>query len=170
LPIYDASWPPQEHPVVAYVDADLAGDLDDRKSTSGYLIYAYGILISWRSKKQTLVAQSTMEAELIATATALRAVNWMTSFLAEINDGDSASGISSLLYNDDQACMTGLQSRNFKTDNRHLRVRYYSIYEAIAKNNLLIKHLAGEEMLADAPTKALDGTKNRVFVARMEMT
>jgi len=60
LPIYDASWTskdePTEHSVVAYADADFAGDLDDGKSTSGYLIYVHGILISWRSKKQTLVA------------------------------------------------------------------------------------------------------------------
>jgi hypothetical protein len=44
------------------------------------------------------------------------------------------------------------------------------IYQAIAKNNVRIKHVAGEEMLADALTEALDGTKNRVFVARMGTT
>jgi len=110
-----------------------------------------------------------MEAELIATAAAMRAVNWMTRFLEEIV-AESGTRMSPLLYNDKQAWVTVLQSGNFKTGNRHLRVWYYSIYEAIAKNNLLIKHLAGEEMLADALTKALDGTKNRVFVARMRMT
>jgi len=111
----------------------MPGDLDDGKSTSGYFIYVHGILISWRSKKQTLVAQSTAEAELIATAAAMRAVNWMTSFLEEIDASSASSGTFPQLYNDNQACVTVLQSGNFKTDNRHLRVRYYSIYEAIAK-------------------------------------
>jgi len=122
LPICGASRLPHDsgHSVLAYADADFAGDLDDGKSTSGYLIYALGILISWRSKKQMLVAQSTMEAELIATTAAMRAVNWVTSFLEEIAIGRSSTSLAPLLYNDNQACVTVLRSRNFKTDNRHL--------------------------------------------------
>ncbi len=42
-----------------YSDADWAGDLDDRKSTSGYLFMLGGAAISWKSKKQTAVALST---------------------------------------------------------------------------------------------------------------
>ena len=55
---------------VDYSDSDWAGDLDDRKSTSGYLFQISGAAISWRSKKQTCVALSTAEAEYIALASA----------------------------------------------------------------------------------------------------
>jgi len=55
------------------------------------------------------------------------------------------------------------------SDNRHPRVWYYSIYESIALGTLAIEHIAGDEMLADALTKPLDGTKNRVFVSRLGM-
>ena len=51
-----------------YSDADWAGDLDDRKSTSGYIFQMGGAAISWRSKKQTCVALSTAEAEYMALA------------------------------------------------------------------------------------------------------
>jgi hypothetical protein len=171
LPIYDperAPAPAHQNPVVAYADADFGGDVDDAKSTSGYLIYAHGSLVDWKSKKQTIVAQSTMEAELIASATALRTVNWITGFLTEIGI-DNGIGGSPLLFKDNQACMTVLTSGNFKSDNRHLRVRYYSIYESIALGTLAIEHTAGDEMLVDALTKPLDGTKNRLFVSRLGM-
>ena len=169
LPIYDpdrAPHQPEQHPVVAYADADFGGDQDDGKSMSGYLIYACGTLITWKSKKQTIVTQSTMEAELIASATAMRTVNWMTGFLSEIRVDN---GSPPLLFNNNQACVTVLTSGNFKSDNRHLRVRYYSIYESIALDTLAIEHIAGDEMLADALTKPLDGTKNRVFISRLGM-
>ena len=62
-----------------------------------------------------------------------------------------------------------LTSGNFKSDNRYLRGRYYSIYESIACGILAIEHIAGDEMLADALTKPLDGTKNCVFISRLGM-
>ena len=53
LPIYDPEWAPphQQHSVITYADADFGGDQGNRKSTSGYLIYACGTLITWKSKK-----------------------------------------------------------------------------------------------------------------------
>ncbi|PKI52175.1 hypothetical protein CRG98_027445 [Punica granatum] len=52
--------------VVGYLDADFAGCVDSRKSTSGYVFLLAGGVISWRSIKQSMVATSTMEAEFIA--------------------------------------------------------------------------------------------------------
>ena len=117
------------------------------------------------------MAQSTMEAEPIASATAMRAVNWMTGFLSEIGIDKFGSGtsVSPLLSNDNQACVTMLTSGNFKSDNRELRVRYYAIYEPNTCGILAIEHIAGDEMLADALTKPLDDTKNCVFNSRLGM-
>ena len=52
--------------LVGYTDADMAGDVDSRKSTSGYLITYAGGAVSWQSKLQKCVALSTTEAEFIA--------------------------------------------------------------------------------------------------------
>ena len=49
--------------MVGYTDSDWAGSLDDRKSTSGYMFHMGSGAISWASKKQPIVSQSTVEAE-----------------------------------------------------------------------------------------------------------
>ena len=50
--------------IEAYTDADWAGSVTDRRSTSGYCSFVWGNLVTWRSKKQTVVARSSAEAEL----------------------------------------------------------------------------------------------------------
>ena len=60
-------------PVLAgYTDADMAGDVDSRKSTSGYLITFAGGAVSWQSKLQKCVALSTTKAEFIAATEACK--------------------------------------------------------------------------------------------------
>ena len=62
--------------VYAYSDADWAGDLDSRKSTTGYVVYAAGGPIAWQSKLQTTIAVSTMEAEYMAAFGAIQELIW----------------------------------------------------------------------------------------------
>ena len=50
---------PKEQECTGYSDSDWAGDLNDRKSTSGYVFTVGGGAISWKSKKQSCVALST---------------------------------------------------------------------------------------------------------------
>ena len=51
---------------VGYSDADWARDVNDQKSTTGYLFKISGAPVSWRSKKQSCVALSTAEAKYMA--------------------------------------------------------------------------------------------------------
>ena len=57
---------------VGYSDADWAGNINDRKSTSGYVLQISGGAITWKSKKQGCVALSTTEAEYIALSSAVQ--------------------------------------------------------------------------------------------------
>ncbi|RDX68373.1 putative mitochondrial protein, partial [Mucuna pruriens] len=54
--------------LLAYTDSDYARDLDDRKSTSGYVFLLCSVVVSWSSRKQPIVSLSTIEVELIGTA------------------------------------------------------------------------------------------------------
>jgi hypothetical protein len=55
--------------LIAYTDADWAGCIDDRRSTSGAMFYLGECLVSWLRKKQSFVSLSIAEAEYIATTT-----------------------------------------------------------------------------------------------------
>ena len=66
--------------LVGYSDVDWGGDLDQRKSTYGYVFLLNKGDISWCSKKQTCIALSTMEAEFIACSAAVQEAVWLRRF------------------------------------------------------------------------------------------
>jgi hypothetical protein len=146
---------------LCYAYADLGGEADTSKSTSGIVVYTVGTLVIWKSKKQSIVAQSTMQAEIIATAYSKVQIDSLQELVSQIG---IARGITRRILNDRLNCVTTLNSGNFQSDSRHLRLRYPPIHEAIAKDEIEIKHVAGTEMLVDALTKALRGVKLGEFV------
>ena len=60
-----------------YVDVDMAGDKDNRRSTTGYVFIVGGTTASWISKLQQVVALSTTEAEYVATTEASKEMIWL---------------------------------------------------------------------------------------------
>ena len=73
--------------IKGYTDADFAGDVDDRKSTSGHVFLFGGTAVSWLSKKQSCVAKYTMEAEYIACSTAVSNAVWIKRFVDSLQLG-----------------------------------------------------------------------------------
>ena len=76
---------------VGFSDADWAADLDDRKSTSGYIFHLSGAAISWRNKKQACVALSIAEAEYIALAGAAQEAVWMRQLQTDLRRNSRGS-------------------------------------------------------------------------------
>jgi hypothetical protein len=75
----------QSNPVLrGFSDADWGGDLDDRKSTTAYIIFLGDNPISWRTRKQKVVARSSTEAEYRALATTASDIAWIKSLLDEL--------------------------------------------------------------------------------------
>jgi hypothetical protein len=67
-----------------YSDADFAGHVDQRKSTSGYLFVLGGGPVSWKSQRQRTVTLSTTEAEYVALTEAIREANSIRQLLVEL--------------------------------------------------------------------------------------
>ena len=64
-----------------YSNANMAGDLDSRKSTLGFLMTFAGGVVSWQSKLQKCVILSTTKAEYIVVTEACKEALWMKKFL-----------------------------------------------------------------------------------------
>jgi len=77
LTIYDPSLGHDSQSILCYADAGLGGEADMGKSTSGIVVYALGTLVIWKSRKQSVVAQSTMQAEMIATVYSKVQIDWL---------------------------------------------------------------------------------------------
>ncbi|XP_037493736.1 secreted RxLR effector protein 161-like [Jatropha curcas] len=73
-----------EQEIQVYTDADWAGDIGDRKSTSGYFTFVEGNLVTWRSKKQNVVARSSAEAELRGVVLGLCEGLWINLLLGDL--------------------------------------------------------------------------------------
>ncbi|XP_074374435.1 uncharacterized protein LOC141714838 [Apium graveolens] len=70
--------------IKAYTDADWVGSVVDRRSTSGYCTYVWGNLVTWRSKKQNVVARSSAEAEFRSLANGVSELIWLKLLLKEL--------------------------------------------------------------------------------------
>ncbi|KAK8918875.1 hypothetical protein KSP39_PZI022030 [Platanthera zijinensis] len=70
--------------IEGYCDSDWASCVDDRRSTSGYCIFVGSNLVSWRSKKQSVVARSTTEAEYRAMILGVAELLWLRGMLVEL--------------------------------------------------------------------------------------
>jgi hypothetical protein len=67
-----------------YVDSDMAGDIDSRRSTTGYVFTIGGTTISWISKLQKVVSLSTMEEEYVIAIEASKEMIWLQRFMEEL--------------------------------------------------------------------------------------
>ncbi|XP_040366874.1 secreted RxLR effector protein 161-like, partial [Rosa chinensis] len=70
--------------VCGFTDADWAGNITDRRSTSGYFIFVGGNLVTWKSKKQKVVARSSAEAEYRGMAHGVCELLWLRNLLRDL--------------------------------------------------------------------------------------
>jgi transposase InsO family protein len=139
--------------IQAYTDADWGGDIDTRKSTTGYVVKLNGDTISWSSKKQATVATSSAEAEYMAIAATAQEVRWVQQLLYEIHN---THPISTIIYCDNQAAIAISKNDIHHERTKHIDIRYHFIRDYIDKNILVIQWISTENQLADVLTKGLN--------------
>lgn len=141
-----------DRPLTGFSDADWAGDVNDRKSTSGYLFMMSGAPISWKTKKQTCVALSTAEAEYIALSAATQEVTWLRQLL---NDMLIQQAKPTTLYEDNQSAICIAQNPQYHTKTKHIDIKYHFIREKVLDNTIELSYCPTNDMLADMLTKGL---------------
>ena len=101
-------------------DADWAGDVNDRKSTSGYLFMMSGAAVSWKSHKQTCVALSTAEAKYVALAGA----TWMRQLLEDLHNGQFEPTV---VLEDNQSTICIAQNPQYHSNTKHIDIKYHNV-------------------------------------------
>ena len=138
--------------LVGYSDADWAGDLDDRISTSGYIFKLSGGPISWRSKKQTCVALSTAEAEYMALACAVQEAIWLERLVSDLL-GSNEEPVT--VYEDNLSTICMGKNQQYHGRTKHISIKYHFVREKVAADVVRIPYCKSENMLADIFTKPL---------------
>uniref|UniRef100_H3H922 Uncharacterized protein n=1 Tax=Phytophthora ramorum TaxID=164328 RepID=H3H922_PHYRM len=110
-----------------YSDADWAGDLADRKSTSGYTFMLMSAPVSWGSKKQSSVSLSTSEAEYIALSLAIQEGKWIHRLLCEILAAANETGPELMIREDNQSCIKMTKNPVNHGRAKHIDIKYHHI-------------------------------------------
>ena len=138
--------------LIAYTDSDYAGDLDDRKNTSGYVFMLSSGAVSWSSKKQPVVSLSTTEAEFIAATSCACQAIWLRRILEGLNH---AQHDSTIFYCDNSSTIK--LSKNLVMHGRckHIDVRFHFLRELTKDGTVEMVHCHTQEQVADIMTKPL---------------
>ncbi|RWR73399.1 Gag-protease-integrase-RT-RNaseH polyprotein [Cinnamomum micranthum f. kanehirae] len=140
--------------VIGYSDADFAGCLDSRKSTSGYIFLLANGAISWRSAKQTLVTPSTFDAEYVACFEATGHALWLRDFISGLYIVDTISKPLKI-YCDNDAARRFAHNDKVASKSKFLEVKYLVLKEKVRNQLVSIIGTPTSMMLADPLTKAL---------------
>ena len=107
----------EETNIVGYLDTDWAGDLDDRRSTSGYQFKLSGAVVSWRRKRHTCVALFTTEAEYMAMAIAAQETVCIQHLQSDRLSYDSIE--PTLIYQDNQSTIWMAKNPQYQWRAKH---------------------------------------------------
>lgn len=138
--------------IAGYSDADWAGDVGDRKSTSGYVFLLGGAAISWKSTKQTTVALSTAEAEYIALSTASQEAVWFQQLMSDVSKKILQEMI---IYEDNQSTICLAKNQTVHGRTKHIDIKYHFIRDLVEARKIKLMYCATENMVADVFTKGL---------------
>lgn len=143
-------------------DADWAGDINDRKSYSGF-VSRYGLnLINWHSHKQSTVACSSTEAEYYALGTSVKEAKFLNSFLMELKTFDLPCDTITI-HNDNKSTMKMVDNQHYRRT-KHIDVQHHFIKECVDNKLIRLQYKPSAELDADLFTKSLPRVKHIMFV------
>jgi len=134
----------------AYCDADFA-NAEDRKSISGFVVLYGGCCISGRSRKQTIVALSTAEAEYIALSDVIKELLWYSELLDEL--GFSQGPIT--VHCDNQSAIAIAKSPGHHERTKHISIKFHFVRDNVDKEHVKLQYCPSKMMIADILTKAI---------------
>ncbi|CAO2827530.1 unnamed protein product [Amaranthus hypochondriacus] len=137
--------------IQGYVDADFGGEVDNRKSTTGYVFTVGNTAVSWMSQLQKIVALSTTEAEYVAVTEASKEMIWLQGLLDELGFKQE----NNILYSDSQSAIHLAKNSALHSRTKHIGVRYHFIRSLLEDEVLNLRKILGSKNPADMLTKTV---------------
>jgi hypothetical protein len=138
--------------LLGYSDSDLAGDVDDRKSTTGVVFYLGANPVSWLSQKQRVVALSSCEAEFIAGAAAACQATWLGRLVEDVTGKKTSPP---RLKMDNMAAIALGKNPVLHDRSKHIDTKFHFIRECVDRGDITVVFVGTKEQLADILTKPL---------------
>ena len=138
-----------------FCDSDWGGS-EDWRSTSGYVFLLNGGAISWASRKQSVVALSSTEAEYMEITQAVKEVHWLRTLFIELGTPRHAKEIS-MIFSDNQGAIALSRNPGYHDRSKHIDIQFHFIRQHVDPENGTINLLycPTGEMVADILTKGL---------------
>ena len=137
--------------VIGYVDSDYTGDLDKRRSTTGYVFTFTGGPISWKSTQQSTVALSTTEAEYMAITRLLKRLFGYKACLKNLGLVQKHSNV----YCDSQSVIHLTKNQVYHARTKHIDVRFHFVWEIVDEGKVLRQKIKTADMLTKVVTAVL---------------
>ena len=150
--------------IEGYCDSDWASCQDDRRSTAGYCMFVGGNLVSWKSKKQPVVARSTAEAEYRAMALGVAEMVWLKRLLEELKVNH---GAQMKLWCDSKSAISIANNPVQHDRTKHVEIDRFFIKEKLESGLLELSHVATGDQVADCLTKGLSSIDLDRFCDKM---
>jgi len=148
-------------PLQGFVDADWAGDIDGRRSTTGFFFTCNGGPIAWASKRQSTVATSTADSEYVAAAMATKQALWLRQLLSALGvDGGAVP-----MEEDNQSRLALVNNPEATRRTKHVDVADHMVRDYQARGDVAFSFLPSAEMPADRLTKPLPSPAFTAFRA-----
>ncbi|WJZ86739.1 hypothetical protein VitviT2T_006171 [Vitis vinifera] len=150
--------------IEVYTDADWVGAVDDRRSTSGYFTFVGGNLVTWKSKKQNVVARSSAEAEFRGMALRLCEALWLRLLLQDLG---YLSRQPIRLFCDNKAACDIAHNPVQHDRTKHVEVDRFFIKEKLDDKIVELPKIRSENQLADILTKAVSSQVFSKFLDKL---
>ena len=159
----DANWGPQD---MSNTPQNHQLDLFKSRSISGHIIFLYGPL-HWQSKRQSITARSSAEAEIYATDECVRELTYIRKIFQNLDLQKEFLSNPINIFNDNMACVQWSRNKTTRTI-RHIQLRDNAVRENIQRKLIQIHHIPGANNVADIFTKE-DRDKNHFVYLREKL-
>ncbi|KAF2319063.1 hypothetical protein GH714_013045 [Hevea brasiliensis] len=151
----------------AFSDSDWGGNKDDRSSTSAYVVFLGKNPISWSSKKQSVVAKSSTEAEYRSISATASELCWICNLLLELAVPLSKPPV---IYCDNLGATYVTTKPIFHSCMKHLEIDYHFVRQLVQLGKLRVSHISSQDQLADVLTKALPRSDFGRFLSKISVS